>query len=218
MARFDPILFDLDGTLVDSGRDIAESVNITFEKLGLPPLEHDRVVAAVGDGVRKLVQRCLEQVGRSKDEDEVVRLFRSIYRERALVNTRPYPGMEDLLRRLQGSRLAVVTNKPGDFARQVLDGLGLSRYFAAVVGGDEVPRPKPDPAHPLRACELLGGGPAGGIMIGDYSNDVEAGRAAGMATCGVLWGFAGSDAVLAAGPDYTCPTPRDLERLLLGES
>jgi len=214
-ARFNPILFDLDGTLVDSGADIARAVNVTFAELGLPALEEGEITRQVGDGVRKLVVRCLDLAGAGLDVDETIQRFRRHYRRHAVDLTRPYPGVVELLGRLPAEHLAVVTNKPGDFARQVLEGLDLLRFFSVVIGGDETERPKPDP-QPLReACRRLGTKPTGGIMIGDYENDVAAGRAAGMSTCGVLWGFAGNESVRRAGPDHLCADVAALQELLL---
>lgn len=215
-AKFDPIIFDLDGTLVDSGADIAWSVNVTFTELGLPVLSEKQITGQVGDGVRRLMVRCLKLADADLDVGDVIQRFRGHYRAHALDRTRPYPGIAQLLGRLPPGRLAVVTNKPGDFARQVLEGLDLLPFFSVVIGGDETERPKPDPQPVLEACRRLGAEAAGGIMIGDYENDVRAGRAAGMTTCGVLWSFAGSESVRRAGPEHLCAEVASLEKLLLG--
>lgn len=212
-TRFEPVLFDLDGTLVDSGRDIAAAVNNTIENLGLGPLPQDEVLGYVGDGVRRLMERVLGSLGRD-DVDEQIGLFRSYYREHALDYTRPYPGLSEILIDLRPARVGVVTNKPGYFARMILDGLDLTDLIGVVIGGDETENMKPDPQPILAACQQLGRDPAAGIMIGDYHNDVQAGRAAGMSTCGVLWGFVGSQAVQAAGPDYLAGDADELRKVL----
>ncbi len=211
---FEPILFDLDGTLIDSGRDIAQSVNHVLENLDLPTLALDEVLGFVGDGVRRLMERTLHHLG-PDDLDRQIKHFRRHYREHLMDHTLPYPGIIDLLEQLKGTALGVVTNKPGGMARAILAGLGLSRHFAAVIGGDEASPIKPHPQALLMACQQLGHPPEAGIMIGDYHNDVEAGRAAGMATCGVLWGFVGPDAVRAAQPDHLCAQVSELGTLLL---
>ena len=211
---FEPILFDLDGTLIDSGHDIAQSVNQVLRDLDLPALALDEVLGFVGDGVRRLMECTLHHLGR-EDLDRQIKHFRRHYRDHLLDHTRPYPGVVDLLERLKGTALGVVTNKPGGMARAILAGLGLSRHFAAVIGGDEAGSIKPQPQPLLLACQQLGFPPEAGIMIGDYHNDIEAGRAAGMATCGVLWGFVGSEAVRAARPDHLCTQVSELNTLLL---
>ncbi len=212
-SRFDPVLFDLDGTLVDSGRDIAAAINHTLEDLGLVPLPQDEVLGYVGDGVRRLMERVLRKLERD-DVDEQIKNFRAYYREHALDNTLPYPGLPEILRDLRPARVGVVTNKPGYFARMILDGLSLSEYFGVLIGGDETENMKPDPEPIFAACEKLGLPPAAGIMIGDYHNDIQAGRAAGMSTCGVLWGFAGSEPVMATKPDYLAADADELRKVL----
>ncbi len=211
--RFDPVLFDLDGTLVDSGRDIAAAVNHTLEDLCLAPLPQEEVLGYVGDGVRRLMERVLERLGRD-DVDEQIKLFRAYYREHALDNTRPYPGLLGILRDLRPARVGVVTNKPGYFARMILDGLSLSDRIGVLIGGDETENLKPNPEPVLAACKKLGRPPAAGIMIGDYHNDIQAGRAAGMSTCGVLWGFVGSAPVKTAQPDYLAGDADELRKVL----
>jgi phosphoglycolate phosphatase len=211
--RFTPVLFDLDGTLIDSGKDIASAVNVTLDGLGLPRLAEDEIIGYVGDGVRKLTERTLRRFGRD-DVDAVVRDIKAAYRERCLVHTRPYPGVADLLADLQGVPTAVVTNKVSEFSRRILDGLGLAPLVDAVVGGDETGKLKPHP-DPLRlACRRLGVDPGGGVMVGDHQNDVLAGRAAGMATCGVAWGFDRGAGVRTARPDRLCPDIPELRRFL----
>jgi phosphoglycolate phosphatase len=212
--RFDPILFDLDGTLIDSSRDIANAVNTTLVRHDMPTLPEETIVGFVGDGVRKLVERTLKQVGRG-DLDEMVKAVKDQYRQNCLVHTRPYPGIPALLEALSPANLAVVTNKVSDFARIILDGLGLSAFFATVVGGDETERIKPHPDPVLLACSRMGVEPVSGIFIGDYRNDIGAGKSSGMTTCGVLWGFDGGRAVREAGADHLCDTVGDLEKLLL---
>jgi len=208
--RFHPVLFDLDGTLVDSGRDIAASVNRTLAGMGLAPLPQEQIIGFVGDGVRRTLRRALTRHGRPEAEDEAVRDFKQDYRRHCAVHTRPYPGVVELLDRLGRARVGVVTNKMAGLARDVLETVGLAPLVGAVVGGDETERIKPDPAPLLLACQRLGVPPGGGIMVGDHENDIEAARSAGMASCGVLWGFDGGISVRAGQPDFLCATMEDL--------
>ncbi len=211
-AAYDPILFDLDGTLVDSSADIAVAVNRTLDGLGLDRLDDGQIVGFVGDGVRKLMLRTLDRFGRT-DVDDAVARFKVEYRDHCLEATRPYPGIAELLEALAGARLGVVTNKPAAFARQILDGLGLQRHFHAVVGGDEAPlKPLPDPV--LLALQRLGAQAQGGLMVGDHANDVLSGRAAGLCVCGVTWGFDRGHTVRESDPDHLCDSPAELKTLL----
>lgn len=215
-ARYNPILFDLDGTLVDSGRDIAESVNRTLEANQLQQLPPEEIISFVGDGVRRLMERTLKRVGRD-NVDEMVKAMRADYREHCLVHTLPYPGIMELLADLRGAKIAVVTNKVADFARIILDGLELTPHIQALVGGDETKRLKPDPEPVMLACQRLGVEPGRGIMIGDHANDILAGRNAGMTACGVLWGFDRGTSVTAVAPDHTCSEVSALKNLLFSD-
>ncbi|HOX44956.1 MAG TPA: HAD-IA family hydrolase [Myxococcota bacterium] len=211
--RFDFVLFDLDGTLVDSSGDLTTAVNAALAELDLPPLTRADIVSFVGDGARKLLERTLARFGRT-EVDEAVRLFKAAYRLRCLDETRPYPGVPALLEALCSLPLGVVSNKPAEFARQVLDGLGLSGRFGAVVGGDEAAlKPNPAPLH--LAMARLGVAGRRGLMVGDHTNDLGAGRAAGLATCGVTWGLDGGRAVRADRADFLCSVPAEVERLVL---
>ena len=211
--RHQPILFDLDGTLIDSSLDIAAAVNRTMRNLSLPELPDDEITGYVGDGVRKLMRRVFADQGRS-NLDEAVRAFKADYLSNSLVQTRPYPGIEDLLDKLRPHKLAVVTNKPIAMARRILAGLGLDGHFSAVVGGDEAPlKPLPDPIG--LALNRLGEGAQGALMVGDHPNDILAGRAAGLTTCGVCWGFDGGRAVMDLGPDKLVHKPDELRDWLL---
>jgi len=215
--RFDPILFDLDGTLVDSSKDIAVSVNFTLEELGLAPLAEEEIVGFVGDGVRWLMRRALSRVG-STEVDQAVRRFKEFYAGQCLVHTQPYPGIAALLSDLgqHGAAIGVVTNKPVAFARAILDGLGLAAHLACVVGGDETRNLKPAPDPLLLACQRLGRPPEPGIMIGDSTNDIAAGKAAAMTTCKIHWGFATKrEDPLGERPDFKCKTVEELSALLL---
>jgi phosphoglycolate phosphatase len=210
--RFTPILFDLDGTLVDSGRDIAQAANRTLVRLGLETLPEEEIVSFVGDGIRRLMERVLGP-HEALDIDAAVEDFRADYRQNCLVHTLPFPGIMDLLRDLKGHPLGVVTNKPARFSKTILDGLGLSAYVGAMVGGDEAElKPKPDPL--FLACERLGVEPGAGLMVGDFENDIQAGRAAGMQTCGVLWGLDRGEAVRRTGADYVCANVSDLREVI----
>jgi phosphoglycolate phosphatase len=208
-------LFDLDGTLVDSGKDIAEACNRTLVRLGLETLPEEEIISYVGDGIRRLMEKTCSPYP-DLDIDAAVEDFRADYRGSCLVHTVPFPGIMELLRDLAGCPVAVVTNKPARFSKTIIDGLGMSEYVDSMVGGDEAElKPAPDPL--ILACERLGIEPAAGLMVGDFENDIQAGRAAGMKTCGVLWGLDGGAGIQKTGADFVCASVDELRRVIFGE-
>jgi phosphoglycolate phosphatase len=178
-------VFDLDGTLVDSAEDIAASVNHALAAVGLPLRTLAEVRGFVGEGARKLLERA---VGDRQDLVEpALRAWEAHYAEHALDRTRPYPGIVEELARA-GRTLAVLTNKPGPAARQIVEGLGLAPRFAEVVGGGEAPR-KPDPTGLLAMMARLGATAEETVVVGDSAVDVATGRNARVAVVAVTWGF-----------------------------
>jgi phosphoglycolate phosphatase len=185
------IVFDLDGTLVDSARDLASGVNDMIARLfpGTEPLSESEVRGFIGEGARLLVTRSLAHRGLVHDLEDALHEFLLAYRARMLETTRPYPGVVEVLDALSRHTLAVLTNKPGDLSRAIVEGLGLASRFARVYGSGDVPR-KPDPAGLRRLMAETGHGPADTVMVGDSAVDVLTGRAAGVRTVGVTFGFA----------------------------
>lgn len=211
------LLFDLDGTLIDSGTDLATALNRLLREDSLPALDRAQVVAMLGDGAPVLIERAYRHFSSSPPADALAR-YRRHYRRHCLDSTRPYPGIEELLARLAGSRsLAVTTNKPTDFAEEILAGLGLRHRFRAVLGPELAGGRKPSPVHVLATLEAIGHRPAEAVMIGDSPADVLAGSRAGTATVAVLWGYRDRGQLLAAGPDHLAATVAELAELVLGE-
>jgi phosphoglycolate phosphatase len=185
------IVFDLDGTLVDSRHDLAAAVNATRERLGLAPLAVAEVVTMVGEGARLLLRRALPmQVDGGAFEDALT-LFLDLYLERCLDSTRPYPGIGETLAGLAGAGypLALLTNKPERHSRKLLTGLGLAGRFSPLIGGDTLPARKPDPAG-LRAVAAAWRVPVEELLlVGDSAVDVATSAAAGARTALVGWGY-----------------------------
>ena len=196
------LVFDLDGTLVDSKEDLANAVNVALESFDLPPLPHPLIYSYVGDGASALIQRALP-----KEKDvllpEVLDRFLGYYRRHLLDTTRAYPGVAGALRKWAGIyRMAVLTNKGLAMTREILSGLSLDGHFFEVRGGDSFGTKKPDPEGLLHILREAGVGAGDTIMVGDSHNDVLAGRAAGAVTCGVTYGL-GASGFAGYPPDFT---------------
>lgn len=185
------ILFDLDGTLVDSLGDIAASANHLRRLHGLKTLTEKEVRGMVGDGAAKLLERALAEAQEPWDQAAAMDLYIEHHQEQCTRQVQPYPGVLEHLRtwQAQGHPMAVVTNKPERFARQILDHLGLDELLPVLVGGDSSPARKPSPVPLLAALESLGASKAGAMMVGDGLQDIRAGKAAGLRTAAVLFGF-----------------------------
>ena len=198
------IVYDLDGTLVDTLDDITASANRMLEHLGLPPVPASEVRGYVGRGIQELVQRCLG----TEDErllERGLRLYREDYGRHLLDHSRLYPGARETLEHFKrlGRPQAVITNKPDPYSAQILAGLGAAGYFTAVIAGDAAYPKKPDPASLRALMERHGAAPADTVFIGDSPVDVETGRRAGVLTVAVTHGLADARELAAAAPDAT---------------
>jgi phosphoglycolate phosphatase len=184
------VVFDLDGTLVDSSQDLADAGNALLRSYGAPPIPAADVVAMVGDGARELVRRLLEAGRVAVPLNHALARFIALYDARLTATTRPYEGVVEMLDvAFERARLAVLTNKPERASLTLLEALGLRKYFATIVGGDgELPR-KPDPAGLERIVAEAGVSNARALMVGDSPVDVRTAVAAGVPLCLVRYGF-----------------------------
>lgn len=189
------VLLDLDGTLVDSAPDIADSANLMLADLGRPAHPQETVARWIGDGVSRLVKRALTgEMGAEPDGvlyERAIARFYVHYADRLAAKTRPFPGVVEGLQRLQsmGFALTCITNKAQAFTLPLLERLDLARYFKLTVSGDTLAKKKPDPLPLLHACRHLGIEPARAVFVGDSANDVKAARAAGMPVICVRYGY-----------------------------
>src|SRR5579859_6003526 len=218
---FDPhsiklVIFDLDGTLIDSRLDLVHSVNAALRHIGRPELPDHVIASYVGDGAPILIARALGAV--TLDEATIrkgLEFFLSYYREHKLDHTTLYPGIVQALTAIQNvsnghlRKLAVLTNKPVIPSRAIVDALKLAPYFSQVYGGNSFATKKPDPEGALRLLEEIGVPAEQAVMVGDSHTDVETGRNAGLWTVGVTYGFA-PQTLADAGPDVLVDHPREL--------
>ena len=203
--KVETFIFDLDGTLVDSGLDIALSANFVRQHFDLPELPVATAQSYVGDGVAKLLERALGHGGvpvAPEQLTEALGVFQEHYGAHLLDNTCLYRGVLEVLDGLRELPLQVATNKPRDFTDRILAGVGLEGRFRRIVGGDETPARKPDPVHLEMALAGLEVAPSRVVMVGDSPNDVNAARAFGAISVGCTFGLVEPVIVAASEPDY----------------
>jgi phosphoglycolate phosphatase len=210
------LVFDLDGTLVDSKLDLALSVNAMRQEMGLAPLTLDLISSYVGHGVLLLVRRSLGAHATEENVEKGLAFFLDYYREHMLDNTAPYPGVSEFLDRMKGHNMAVLTNKPVNFSREMISRLGYDCYFPTVYGGNSFQHKKPDPIGLHKLMEDFQVSPRETVMIGDSDTDILTGRNAGVLTCGVTYGF-GASTLEKVIPDLIIDDLRDLPPLLNGQ-
>jgi phosphoglycolate phosphatase len=208
------VLFDLDGTLVDSAPDIATALNAALAELGQPTHPLREVTGYVGDGAAKLVERAVDPAS-EVDQERLLERFKAQYAANVCVHTRPYPGITEVLAAFESRRtpLAVLTNKPGDLARSLLRALALDRFFADVVGDGDGYARKPSPEAALALCAKHEVSPADTLMIGDGLPDVRLGRAAGCRVAAVAWGYTSIEGLALERPDWIVDAPEELLQL-----
>lgn len=188
-SPYDAFIFDLDGTLAETRRDIAAAVNDALSSLGRPALDPGVVTRMVGDGARKLLERAVGSDAPPGQLERGLEVFLAAYLERCLETTTLYPGTRAALTGLAPARLAVLTNKPRAHTIKILEGLGILSRFESVVCGDDAWPRKPDPAGLLHLVALLGAPPARTLYVGDSAVDLETARRAGVPAGFVTYGF-----------------------------
>lgn len=211
------VIFDLDGTLVDSSGEIAEALERTFSELGLRALSRDKVETLIGKGVAVLVDRALAIVGDGRDRAPVVERFERHYGQTVGTSAELFAGVLpglDLLHRARRP-LAVVTNKPRSFTERLLDRLHVRALFAAIVAGDDGIRRKPAPDMLLEACRRMGTAAGETLMLGDSDNDVVAARAAGCPVWCVPYGYNEGRSPETLTCDRLVPTVEEAAREIL---
>jgi phosphoglycolate phosphatase len=188
---FDLLVFDLDGTLIDSKLDLALAVNATRADAGLGDLPHEKIYTYVGNGAPMLIRRALGPEASDEQAERSLLYFYAYYREHMLDNTALYPGVRESLDHWhgEGTALAVLTNKPVRFSREIIDGLGLAGHFRQVYGGNSFDSKKPDPFGLRLVMGENGISAERTLMVGDSAVDVQTARNAGTAAAGVTYGL-----------------------------
>jgi phosphoglycolate phosphatase len=210
---FSLIIFDLDGTLVDSRKDIADAVNFTLKTLGLPTLQEETIYGYVGNGVSRLIADATAGQDAAVHE-RAVKTFEDYYLAHLTDHTCLYPGMDKVLERYGKKRKVLVTNKRGKFTRKIMENLGVADRFERLISADETGgHLKPDPDMIWKALAELNIPAKETVVIGDMTNDIKAARVAGVAICAVGYGFGSPQGLKEAKPDFYVDTVSDLMTL-----
>lgn len=216
MRDIDLLIFDLDGTLIDSEEDLALSVNSTLARMKRQELPRKTIASYVGQGVSVLIERALGPGAADSEVERGVKIFLEEYQAHMLDHTTAYAGVQPALESLGGRKLAVLTNKPVKFTLAILAGLRLDGYFLKVYGGNSFAAKKPDPVGIQTLMAELGAPASKTLMAGDSATDVLTGRNAGAWTCGVTYGF-GTATLAETPPDVVVEDLRELASLLNGK-
>jgi 2-phosphoglycolate phosphatase len=199
----DTVIFDFDGVVADTVQDITTAANLTLAHYGMQPLSVDEVRGLIGGGAEPLVRKMLQDRVDELYDDAIV-FFKKRYGECYNVLTDLYPGVRSVLThyRVRGKKLAIATNKVERLAKGLLDKLHIQYYFDVVIGPESITHRKPHPEAVTKILEKLGTRPENAVMIGDVAADILSGKAAGTATCGVLYGYGSQAEVEGSEPDY----------------
>jgi phosphoglycolate phosphatase len=187
------LIFDLDGTLIDSKLDLIRSVNAMLHEMGREQLHEDTISGYIGHGAPQLVAQALGNNATEPEREQALRFFLAYYEDHRMDSTRAYPGVPEALQQLAAFPMAILTNKPVRVSARILEELGLAKYFRAVYGGNSFETKKPDPLGAQTILREFGAAPAGAILIGDSEVDVQTARNAGTLAAAVNYGFGTHD-------------------------
>lgn len=199
--RIETIIFDFDGVLIDSGRDIADAVNHMLRQIGKEELEYEEIIRHVGNGAKRLVQECVK----SEDDEllkKAVDIYKGYYLNHCVEKTGLYPNVLQVLEHYRDKNLAVVSNKPEEISKAITKKLGIDKFVRLVIGPESVVNIKPHPESLIKAADFFGTSPEKCVMVGDTYTDIIAGKAAKMHTCGVTYGLGETEPLKAENPDF----------------
>ncbi len=201
MTSFQLLVFDFDGTLVDTKKDIADSVNRTLKELELRTLDREVLYTFIGKGVNHLMTRSLEGTG-DNNLPRALDAFMKHYEAHMMDQTDLFPNCRETLEHFAHKENTILSNKPTRFITQILEALDCRAPFSTIIGGDRIPAKKPDPGGLHHILEQHRVRPEATLMIGDSLVDIETGKRAGVKTCGVTYGHAGRKSLESAQPDW----------------
>ena len=199
------LIYDLDGTLIDSGQDIASSVNWMLQELNFKKLSVEQISSHVGEGVAHLMKSVLTLSGAHPDEklvEQAAKIYRGRYANHLLDQTKLYPSVARVLEHFKSRKQAVITNKPEGFSQEILRGLKVDSYFFRIIGGDQTFQKKPSPEAVFELMRLVSVGLEETVFIGDSQIDIQTGKNAGIHTVGVTYGFKDTNHIKEAKPDF----------------
>ncbi|ACM93081.1 phosphoglycolate phosphatase, bacterial [Nautilia profundicola AmH] len=194
------LIFDLDGTLIDSVPDLTDAINKTFNELGIDRVTEEEVRNYLGNGARTLIERALKEKNDRELLQKALQSFKNHYKNNVCVKTSLYPGVKETLEKLPHKK-AIVTNKPYEFVGEILKTLGIDTHFEMYIGGESLPEKKPSPMPLLYVCEKMGFDPKNSIMIGDSKNDIIAAKNAQIKSIAVNYGYNYGEDVAVFEPD-----------------
>jgi phosphoglycolate phosphatase len=213
MDRIELIIFDLDGTLLDTLPDVHQCINLALANMNLPPISEKQAKIAIGPGPEHFARIALGESNKNLLE-KFFQIFRPIYHEKCFERTRPFPGISELLINLYGYRLAVASNKRLSFTARILHGLNLESHFSLIVDPELAGEAKPSPKMVDYVLKHLKTMPGHALLVGDTENDLLAAKAAGVKSCAVGWGYSELHSLASHNPDYSINTPSELLNIL----
>ncbi len=208
------IIFDLDGTLIDSKNDIADSVNYTLKNLHLPAVQNSIIYSYVGNGVLPLLEKVISRSNKKSNLEDALKVFRKHYEDHLLDTTRLYPGVMEILKCFSDVNMGLVSNKPEGFAKKILKGLKVDCFFPVVIGGDTLKTKKPEPEGVNMIMDRFGADLHETIIVGDGGVDIKTGKEAGIHTCGVSYGLRDRSELVEAGADIIIDDIRELKNYI----
>ena len=206
------IIFDLDGTLVDSQYDLTDSVNYVRHEYGLSPLPVDKVASYLGSGITALVKAVLAEL-KNENFDVAVKMFKENYAEHLTDKTLPYKGITETLSNIPQQKV-LLSNKDEKFSKQILNTLGLSQYFTEIYGGDSFKEKKPNPLPIYEIMKKFSLNKENVVMVGDGANDIMVGKNAGVTTIGVLYGYSSQEKLNDLAPNYQAKSPNEIVSII----
>jgi phosphoglycolate phosphatase len=210
------LIFDLDGTVVDSQTDLTRAVNLTRADYGLEALSVETVSGYLGSGIKILVDRVMprESIKNAADIVQALEKFKNYYAAHILDTTKPYNGIMQILEKYQNKKKVILSNKSENFSKEIINKLELSKYFLEVWGGDTLDEKKPSPKPILELLKKFDVPAENAVMIGDGVNDILASRAAGVKSIATLYGYSNKNEIISLSPDFTVNTPSEITNII----